>query len=485
MTLSHCWGTRVPLTLTSISLDKFFHEIPFVEMPKTFQDAVMITRRLGVRYLWIDSLCIIQGSTEDWKREAAVMGEIYRYSWCNIAATKAQDSSEGCFDRRDIRLVTPCKVTIDWPGKPQETRLCMADDIWMTQIDHSPLSSRGWVFQEIMLSPRVLHYAKGQVFWECSELRACEGHPGTPDMILDEGKKVNVDTSAMPQHERIFKFIPPSYERYYIWNNAIDQYSRRNLTYPHKDMFIAISGIAKQLIPEKEYLAGLWNAPETLIEQLLWHTRQKSSAKLSPFYRAPSWSWASLDSEGVTHVGYDTNIEEEANYVHSLVKVLDAKVTLEDPKNPYGAITDGYISLMGTIISGTISLRGLSGTSTCYFENRLLIHLNHDLGDLHEGSRAHCLPLRLDTGEKQYEEGAMDILHGLILEPTNQEDGEYYRRGHFSVSDEFDFEDNASNILPFWNMLFLGGSGVHNDHAERIHLVPQDLEAYWNKICLV
>src|SRR5438034_1924444 len=82
-------------------------------LPKTFQDAVLLTRALGVRYLWIDSLCIIQDDEKDWKRENPKMGEVYQYATITIAAAHARDSSEGCFYEE------PC-VTFVPNSKPEE-----------------------------------------------------------------------------------------------------------------------------------------------------------------------------------------------------------------------------------------------------------------------------------------------------------------------------------------------------------------------------
>jgi hypothetical protein len=95
MTLSHCWGGLQITRLTADSYKDFRSGINLDTLPKTFQDAVCLTRNLGVRYLWIDSLCIVQDSEEDWRLQAAEMGSIYRHSWCNIAATGAKDGRDG------------------------------------------------------------------------------------------------------------------------------------------------------------------------------------------------------------------------------------------------------------------------------------------------------------------------------------------------------------------------------------------------------
>jgi hypothetical protein len=113
-TLSHCWGgitSEVP-SLTTRTYKEFFQRIAIMSLPQTFQDAIQLTRRLGIRYLWIDSLCIIQDSREDWLEQSAVMGDIYQYSYLNIAATKSTDPYGGLFTTRNPVLVTPLRVSI-------------------------------------------------------------------------------------------------------------------------------------------------------------------------------------------------------------------------------------------------------------------------------------------------------------------------------------------------------------------------------------
>lgn len=110
LALSHCWGSIDTIKLTSTSLVKYYSSICYDELPRTFQDAVSVTRRLGFRYLWIDSLCIIQDSEEDWKRESAKMGDVYRNSTSCIAALAARNSEGGCFSLRDPTRYFTCKL---------------------------------------------------------------------------------------------------------------------------------------------------------------------------------------------------------------------------------------------------------------------------------------------------------------------------------------------------------------------------------------
>lgn len=95
--LSHCWGKDKLITTTSQTIASHLSGIPLAVLPKTFGDAVTLTRNLGLRYLWIDSLCIIQDSREDWQIESSKMADIYHNSFLTIAAISSPDSRGGCF----------------------------------------------------------------------------------------------------------------------------------------------------------------------------------------------------------------------------------------------------------------------------------------------------------------------------------------------------------------------------------------------------
>ena len=170
-TLSHCWGkTEEMLKLTDMN-HKYRVEngFSFAEIPKTFQDAVRLSRFLGAGYIWIDSLCIIQGNKEDWLRESKTMANVYRYSRCNIAATASQGPTEGCFYDRKLALVSPCEITLHSqeahhdlpPGKKgieeASTREYLIFDpfLWEYNVEEAPLNKRAWVMQERTLAPRV------------------------------------------------------------------------------------------------------------------------------------------------------------------------------------------------------------------------------------------------------------------------------------------------------------------------------------------
>lgn len=168
-TLSHCWGPDPKrLNLTQENIATWMKIIPEEEMTQTFKDAIKVTRRLRVQYLWIDSLCIIQDSRTDWLHESSLMSNVYKYSFCNIAATASADDHGGCFFDRDPLFDLPTRVNLaDLKiGPPVESTgsdnteergqnnldgLCDLywNDQWIRDVNDSPLFKRAWVLQEV------------------------------------------------------------------------------------------------------------------------------------------------------------------------------------------------------------------------------------------------------------------------------------------------------------------------------------------------
>ena len=152
------------MQLRKENIESFTEGIELSQLRRSFRDALKAAARLKVRYLWIDSLCIIQNSTDDWQHEAGLMSDVYMNSWCNIAATKALDARDGCFAERNLLDISHCIIEAKWTSHPSETYVCWIPDIWENAVNNQKLLQRAWVTQEIVLSSRLLHFSEYQMF---------------------------------------------------------------------------------------------------------------------------------------------------------------------------------------------------------------------------------------------------------------------------------------------------------------------------------
>jgi hypothetical protein len=331
ISLSHSWGGEQPLRTTVETLHDHKAGIAFDRLPKTFQDAVRITRKLGIRYLWIDSLCIVQDDPEDWQVEASRMASIYRNSWLTVSATSSSSPSSGCF-KYDQSIVVQAEddddeddddpLNIIFPAATKLRKdLRLSLRFAMAHPDFGPFSgprenkpfpllNRAWGYQERLLAPRVLHFGPYELFWECMQDLDCECGGMKWVNGRNMGTYMNRDTSGQ---------LPPKISHYAAlhvgttkrqvddtkrkqkllsrWQDMVQEYSRRALTFP-TDRLPAFSGVAAEMIQAvgMKYRAGLWE--ETLPLGLLWE--RDNCIEVGPPMQdprpAPSWSWAAVDA---------------------------------------------------------------------------------------------------------------------------------------------------------------------------------------------
>ncbi|KAH8592684.1 heterokaryon incompatibility protein-domain-containing protein, partial [Bisporella sp. PMI_857] len=286
MTLSYCWGkSKLGIKTTKATLQHRICGIRWSRLPKTFQDAIEITRALGIEYLWIDSLCIIQDDQEDWQRESARMADIYAGSYLNIAATSAEDSQGGCFERRyryqkDSGTkcpADPLKLELHLQGESASlfVRPDFENILHINPSDNtagSPLLGRAWVYQERLLARRTIFFHHEEMVFECRSGTRCEC--GGIARLLRRGNKMR-------------QFAD-------LWLETVEKYSCLKLSY-ETDRLPALSGLASRLAQRfgTTYIAGLWK--EDLPRALLWSRESYFGETIrSAAACTPTWSWASL-----------------------------------------------------------------------------------------------------------------------------------------------------------------------------------------------
>lgn len=185
--LSHCWGNPDHITKTTTkTIEGFRSEIPWECLTKSFQDAITVCHELDIPHLWIDSLCIIQDSSDDWLDQAAKMASIYKNAFVTIAATKSANSSEGCFSETDTRYLS--SELAAYPGVYVRQRPPAWAGVFRQHVESRahPLLDRGWVYQEMRLSTRVLHFCTEEVVWECQAKLQSESMIVGQDFTADQ-----------------------------------------------------------------------------------------------------------------------------------------------------------------------------------------------------------------------------------------------------------------------------------------------------------
>jgi hypothetical protein len=369
VTLSHRWGAsdRAQLKLTTNNMDTLREGISLSDLPQTFQDAIEIANQLGVSYLWIDRLCIIQDDSEDWRREAAAMGKVYKNSLLTINAAVGDGDNVGCFLRRDPARVAliPTKVPSSKSRSSSPAWAVIRADFWRFNVDWAPTNQRGWVLQERILSPRVVYFSTEQVLWECRQLRACESFPegvepffcgSHPGRIVQDKAEVMLK-DLLPGKQLNYYGARSHLMKLGYWSGIVKAYSGCALTFK-SDKLIALSGIAREVhnMLRTDYLAGLWanQLPYTL---LWWPATSGPARYASQEYVAPSWSWASLDKPVNFWPHEDESYDWEANICTT---IMEYGIDLANPEDPFGQVTDGFLRVRGKL--GVVTWTGTGET---------------------------------------------------------------------------------------------------------------------------
>jgi hypothetical protein len=301
--LSHCWGTSPIPRTTRSTFKEYTNSIPLDCLTKTFQDAIEVTRLLKIRYLWVDSLCIIQDCPDDWEKEAAKMASVYRNSFITLAATASPDGSGGLI--QPLSSPTACFKVEDIGWRAREH---LQWDYTAHNILKEPLNRRAWTLQETFLSPRLLHFASDQMHWECYCLK--ESEDGLNDLSDIQMPKFDGDKvmtyvknggmfslrATIRAHE-VLKFrYPGSHDEH--WDNIMEDYTTRRLTY-RRDKLPALAGITQRFFEVKDDvpILGMWR--RSLPRNLLWHVRRfaqsPSAGSSNSGGTLPSWTFLSLD----------------------------------------------------------------------------------------------------------------------------------------------------------------------------------------------
>ncbi|KAI8628780.1 heterokaryon incompatibility protein-domain-containing protein [Xylariaceae sp. FL1651] len=269
MTLSHRWGRHETFVLKASNIEEMADNIAWESIPKLYQDSIEVARCLGIQYIWIDTLCIVQDDAEDWRRESVQMKSVYGNSYLSIAAVQAVDSYGELFASSDLPAKLPSHT-------PYMTHLHFGSNYSRTS--NPTLLRRGWVLQERILAPRVIYFDAEELKWECQTERDCQ----CGSMLTIRNFKTD-HVGSLIRDEAPLPFQ---------WMRVAEQYSGLQLTFD-SDRLVALAGIAEQGIKSGKggrYLAGLWE--RHLEHQICWEILDTHRKPETPL--VPSWSWLSV-----------------------------------------------------------------------------------------------------------------------------------------------------------------------------------------------
>ncbi|CAO2648523.1 Nn.00g077900.m01.CDS01 [Neocucurbitaria sp. VM-36] len=369
--LSHCWGLEQIIMTTRMTLEDHKRGIAWDELSKTFQDAITLTRTLGFEYIWIDSLCIIQDDSRDWEIESAKMAAVYTNGSSTIAATRSANGHGGLFCRtEDFKVSGETPEGEDYCLYFRERIHHQIDASFETEDSFSsekyyPLLSRAWVYQERMLSTRVLHFGRYELFFECKSSAQCEcgsiryhGAGFETPVALIKLEYANALSNFDVGYEGQ-ALANIQYQCARLWRTMVCCYTALFLT-KSKDRLPAIGGLARHMATKREskYRAGLWQ--DSLQEDILWMVYTTPKLKKPRPYplNAPTWSWASVETfvdywNVIVVTDVDGPITEERPPYQHFVTIEKCDVE-ESAIDEFGSIAHGSLTLSGLIAEGTL-----------------------------------------------------------------------------------------------------------------------------------
>lgn len=331
------------MKLTTDNYASMLLGMPSTLLPQLYQDALHVAFNLGIRYLWIDSLCIIQTGDElaDWRHEIALMSEVYSNSFCNVSAMDAPDAHHSMFYSRDPNLLCPeiVHLAVNSQVAPY---LISYTTFWHSEVSHALVNTKAWVLQERLLSRCILHFGERQLFWECQMKDGAELYPdGLPPEISSSSSRFkslspNIYTPGLSPGNN------SNVGGHLMWRRIVEKYPACGITYPG-DKLVALSAIAKALTPvlQDEYVAGMWR--RYLACELLWITSSNQEGRELglEIYRAPSWSWAAVN--GAVDPGWP-----DLKSTDLLIKVEDLELEYST-NDRTGLIQGGWLRLRGVL----------------------------------------------------------------------------------------------------------------------------------------
>ncbi|KAL6818834.1 heterokaryon incompatibility protein domain-containing protein [Trichoderma sp. SZMC 28013] len=354
--LSYVWGEDQPNKTRQCNLDKYAQVIEPHLLPQTARDAIWVTRTFGERYLWIDAFCIIQDSTEDKRREIARIPTVFADASFTIIAARSFKVSQGFL--HDCPPPSLPVHRLPFPLRDHDS--CFGtmyverdegSDYDNSGYDDSieiddPVHKRTWCLEERLLSPRAFAYTSSTLRFYCQMSRINVGN-AVRQVDGRSTRRLNIDWKPQLNEEHYDPAAEPELDhnrRMRLWDNILHDYSGRTVTQP-EDKLIALAGVASRFgvrWKKGEYLAGLWL--NSLPHDILWRVDSTARLPRPRGFRAPSWSWASLDS----------TVEATRSHPREtlLYELKDHEVKLASDLLPFGGVTSACLRMRARLLQG-------------------------------------------------------------------------------------------------------------------------------------
>jgi hypothetical protein len=339
--LSYRWGLGKQSETTSRNVLERSKNLEISGLPKTLRDAIHVTRRLGLEYIWIDRICIVQDDIEEWAKEASLMANIYASAYVVLSATATEDCKDGFLGRRmqplDIQYGQSDQGYSAVCARQIDSHECRQGAIR----PYHALFQRGWCMQERFLACRTIHFLSDELLFECPEGRDCECGDATQEDYFDT-KFEGFDRFASLRNAPDMKGHDFGRE----WLAILWHYSFTMLTYG-EDSLPALSGLAscmEHLNPGK-YIAGMWQ--HDIAVQLGWSVDMSSGIRRWKYPEnddiiGPTFSWSS-------HV---RPMEAEAQIQRRDICTLESSEVELATSNPYGQVLNASLCLSGQVMLG-------------------------------------------------------------------------------------------------------------------------------------
>ncbi|KAK7189182.1 HET-domain-containing protein [Paraphaeosphaeria sporulosa] len=343
--LSYCWGGDQVFKTTMQMRPRYLDTIDSTQLPQTLQDAIYVAQHLGLNYIWIDALCIIQDSIPDKAVEIGRMAQVYGNATITIGATRASAVWNGFLSTRsplaaatpNMVFALPCQLNGRYTGS--------VTLLPFTSEGIQPLDTRGWTFQERVLSPRIIDFGTLRTQYTCQTPLKRVPSDGWSHLPLDRAYGTGLDARLIAN---LLAGLHPPEEMLHHWMTIVEGFTSRGLAFA-TDKLPAIAGMAEHYgtLLDDQYCAGLWR--RGMPANLLWTAGDRIQQIYKDFeprlsgadVAAPSWSWAAV-SRVVTHRSLYTAFQ---NTIRWSIEIEDCAITLADARTPYGAVSDASLIL--------------------------------------------------------------------------------------------------------------------------------------------